>query len=296
MRFRDKPLMKSIITSAGLRTPAFMPAGSAERMAETYGFPLFLKPADSNSSKGVKRIDTQDQLLRELKLIDIDNYHIEQGVSGDIFHLDGVAFDNSIEICQVYKYLNSCYLFTQGIPVGVMMNDNPEHREKLVAFAQEVIQALDIGNGPFHLELFLENGVTPAFLEIGGRVGGAFVSHCIEHVHDVSLFEESIKLELDPTYRLRGKEIDQEHQSLYCGWLLFPEPKEVPAKVTTEGQVSSEEGISYTILPKKGDVLDGRGGYIKTSGTFLLEGDSMNMLKDTMMRLMGEYEISVVPA
>ena len=73
----DKEFAHTILSAAGIRTAAFLTVhreapGSygqlAEQVEESFGFPVFVKPANSNSAGGVFHAADQEELERAVKL------------------------------------------------------------------------------------------------------------------------------------------------------------------------------------------------------------------------------------
>jgi hypothetical protein len=286
--FRDKVLMKDRVLDAGLAAPRFLPATEAARAAEL-GFPLVLKPRAGSSSRGVQIIPDAAALRAALVGIDLEQHEIEEFVEGPILHLDGIVQDGRLAFFQPFRYVGSCLGFATGDPVGVVMATDPDLRTRLADFALKVFAALGLDRSAFHLEVILKNGVEPVFLEMGARVGGAFVPNTVHRIHGVSLVDEAIRLELDPDYQVPVVQAPAERAG---GWLLFPDPPQVPVRVLRSMSLAARFPEIYReMVPRPGDVLDGRGGYIRTAGTFLLEADSETALVDMIGRAVPRYRI-----
>lgn len=294
-RFRNKILMKEILQHRKIAVPEFTVANNAQKIVEKFGYPVVLKPLDGASSKGVKIACDENELHADLKDIgdQLPYYEAEQFISGSIFHLDGFMNDLKIVFCQVYQYYNSCYAFANGSPVGVMMVDDEERQQKLNAFAEQALAALELPNGPFHLELFIDTQGEVRFLEVGARVGGAFVAPCIEKRWGISLFEENLKLQMNGFLDIPRLESCQPNNHLY-GWLLFPMP--AAKHCVVESVEFSKQGLLPGLiearLPQKADRVDQSGGYIHTGGTFLIEGKSQNDQLELIKDIIERYRIT----
>ena len=90
--FRQKNLMREFSSLYGFPTPKFRicaDGNEAFTAANEIGFPLIIKPLDSQSSKGVYRIDDKDKLLEKFP------FAMEQSSSGKILveqFIDGIEF------------------------------------------------------------------------------------------------------------------------------------------------------------------------------------------------------------
>lgn len=292
-RFRNKMLMKEILQQQQIAVPEFAPATHVNDIVNKSGFPIVLKPLDGASSKGVKIVCDEQELQAALK--DIGNhltrYEAEQFISGSIYHLDGFMNDQKIVFCQVYQYYNSCYAFANGAPVGVMMVDDPHQKNKLTTFAEQSLAALDLPDGPFHLELFNDLNGDVRFLEVGARVGGAFVAPCIEKRWGINMFEEDLHLQMEGALEVTRLQNAQPADRLY-GWLLFPVPKQDCHVESIEfPEQTSISGILEAKLPTLHEPIDQSGGYIHTGGTFLIEGNTQHDQLNTIKEIIARYRV-----
>lgn len=293
-RFRNKIVMKQILKQKEIPVPEFAPAERVEDIVQRYGFPVVLKPVDGASSRGVKISTNRSQLERDLAEIgkQLSGYEAEQYIDGNIYHLDGLMYQGKLAFCQVYQYYNSCYAFANGIPVGVMMVDSTERQQKLMQFAERALNALDLLKGPFHLELFIDPMGEVRFLEVGARVGGAFVAPCIEKRWGINLFEENLRLQLSgylDTERLR----QLTPGNMLYGWLLFPVPDQPEAVVKKINcpDLKLISAVTDVILPEVGRRIDQTGGYILTAGTFLLKASSQDEQKLAIENIISQYKV-----
>lgn len=290
--FRDKLLMKDRLQHAGIAVPRFREAVHAAALAAELGFPIVLKPRQSSASRGIHTPANAVELAAALLTIGdaLVDYEVEEYVVGPILHLDGLMQDGNVLIFQPFRYVGSCLEFARGNPIGVVMVDDATLAAELRAFSARVCLALGWTDGPFHLEVILRDGQTPVFLEIGARVGGAFVPNTVMRVQECSLVDETIRREMDPDYRSPPASAPSER---VCGWLLFPDPPNVPVRVTNSMSLTNRlPDIYREMVPQVGDVLDGKGGYIRTAGTFLLDGASGRDLDLTIATAIAEYHIS----
>lgn len=290
--FRDKLLMKDRLHRVGIEVPRFSEATNAAALAAELGFPLVLKPRQGSASRGIHTPADAKELAAALLAIGdaLPDYEAEEYVVGPILHLDGLMQDGSVLVFQPFRYVGSCLEFARGSPIGVVMVDDAALATELRDFSARVCLALDWTDGPFHLEVILRNGQTPVFLEIGARVGGAFVPNTVMRAQSYSLVDETIRRELDPDYR--SPRASAPSTRVY-GWLLFPDPPSVPVRVTNSMSLANWlPGIYREMVPQVGDVLDGKGGYIRTAGTFLLDGASGRELDLVIATAIAEYHIT----
>jgi len=287
--FTNKVLMKERLEQSGVRFPQFISSlDTLESLINRVDFPIVMKPHYGAGSVGVAIIKTRNELTRFLNTTDkLTNYEAEEYIDKPIVHLDGVVSDSKISFIKCFKYFGTCFEYTLGEPLGSILIDSNEDQTVLAEFAADVIKALGMENGVFHLEAFYEDG-SPIFLEIGGRQGGGEVVPLMKHLFDVDLVECFFNSQIGVKNIITEKQSD-----LIAGFVLIPEPEHTPCTVT---RVSSMENVTktlaYEILPKVGSVLKGHGGYYFNSGRFLFKGNKIDVELD-MRYVMQNFRIDV---
>ena len=123
-RFRDKTVMKDSVAAAGLRVPAFARLDDHQAMEELLavpGFPVMLKPRTGAASNGCYRIDSREAFDQAIQSLESADYECEEFISGPIFHIDGIVQAGKFLFVKASRYLNTCYDFAQGKPLGSVL-------------------------------------------------------------------------------------------------------------------------------------------------------------------------------
>ncbi|RPE45861.1 hypothetical protein EDD90_9176 [Streptomyces sp. Ag109_O5-1] len=304
-RFRDKTVMKRWVTFAGLRAPRYL-ALDADATAGTVldpgsglpGLPLILKPRDGAASRGVRLVRTEAELaaaLEEIGRKSLPGYEAEEYVEGRIHHVDGIRTDGRFHFASVSEYVNTCLDFTGGTPLGSVLLDRGPLHEQLSGFAADCLDALELWDGPFHLELILPPSGEPVFLEVGLRPGGAGVPFVHRDLFGIDLYCEAVRAAvglppLTDEAALRRVEASG-------GWLVFPEPRPLPARVAARGSLLGEVPEVYAeALPAVGHVFDGDGGYDHAGGRFLLRGAGQAAVRRAVHEAVARYRLVAEPA
>ena len=227
---RDKVAMKDAVRKAGLRVPRFVGLGAfmAAPAAIQWDGRTVLKPRSGASSEDVVIFETPEEALDAIRerrsgvaRLDgdtptIDDYEIEEFVSGDILHFDGLVSRGEVLTLTASRYIGTCLGFANGRPLG-SYHFPVETQTKL--WANAALRAVGIREGSFHLEA-IEYGKTLVFLEVGNRVGGADVVATFEYATGVHLPSEELRLLLDgaPSRPLP----ETQFQPRWHGWFVFP--------------------------------------------------------------------------
>ncbi|SFX61821.1 ATP-grasp domain-containing protein [Thermoactinomyces sp. DSM 45891] len=292
LRFIDKVEMKKSFAGTKVAVPRYLEDLTEKSLldfvSET-GFPVVLKPRTGAASAGVKIIPDRERLMATMKEIDIHTYECEEYIEGPIFHMDGIMKNGELVFVRTSRYLNTCYEYTQGKPVGSIIISDEQRSKKFADFTEEVMKTLRLDNGVFHLEAILRDGNEPVFLELGARQGGGEVVPLMRLLYDVDLVRALFQSQL-------GEEIEVAPRKtpFVSGFLLFPEPKEVPCKVVKVSTVENLSTLSYEYIPEVDSILDGKGGYYFNAGKFAFIGREEDIESD-LLRAMNEYEIVTEP-
>jgi carbamoyl-phosphate synthase large subunit len=200
LRFTDKYLMRRSTTKAGLQDTRFVQARTADELdaaAEDLGFPLVVKPVDSQSSRGVHVVRQAERLRPCFE--DALRYSRRRSVLLEEF-LPGI--EATVEgLCVRGRY------YTLAISDKSRYTHRPEVARRLTypaAFAPNVLDRLTALNEAVVHTLGLINGVTHAeymvdgddvrLVEIAARGGGSRVySHIAPHVSGIDVLDAYLR-------------------------------------------------------------------------------------------------------
>ncbi len=199
-RFTDKFLMHEVLKENGIRVHEYQKISTiqeAKLFGEKYGYPLIIKPISSQSSLGVFKIDSPDQLgehlAQTMKYSDDGCVLVEQFVRGTELTVEGISIDSiayplAVSEKEHFKY-NEC--------VAKKIIYPPAYNDVQIAgisgYIKTVVETLGLVNGIFHAELKYFNG--EAFLlEVAARGGGHKIASIIApFVSGVDIYECFIK-------------------------------------------------------------------------------------------------------
>ncbi|EGQ1604634.1 ATP-grasp domain-containing protein, partial [Staphylococcus pseudintermedius] len=132
--FRDKYLMREKLFKKGLKMPEFRKVNhfmDIVSFCEEFGYPVILKPRKKWSSKGVIKIENKGSLLDILSNVSLDDYMVEEYVSGQLYHVDGFFNGQSIEFSCCSMYIKNCLeAFEEGFGLGSIMLDIDSNEDK----------------------------------------------------------------------------------------------------------------------------------------------------------------------
>ncbi len=222
---RNKLLMKQAVEAADLVVPQnlsladFAVAEQVKWQGDTV-----LKPVDGASSENVLVFDSPELLsaalvnnttgIEQLDGGDYDNYQVEQFITGEILHIDGLILNGDLKLVVTSQYIGSCLAFAHGSPLGSVQIETTDEIHQWTA---DVLKATELTTGSFHLEaIATDNGLV--FLEVANRVGGADVVDAIEQATGMHLPSAELKAYLGES--VETPTIDNDGKRY--GWFAFP--------------------------------------------------------------------------
>ena len=202
--FRDKLAMRAQAQEAGILVPEFIHVLNYDDLREFMSHvpaPWLLKPRSQASGIGMKKISAADQLWPWLDQLGDrqSEYLLERFVPGSVFHVDSVVSERNVVFAEVHGY---------GAPPletshhGGVFTTRTLRREAAETIAlkelnHKVIQGLNYVRGVTHAEFLIAHADDRMyFLEVAGRVGGAYISNVVEQATGINLWREWAHLEI----------------------------------------------------------------------------------------------------
>jgi len=226
--FRDKLAMRERASDVGIPVPEFLHVLNHDQInnfAEKVSFPIIVKPRMQAGAYGLKKVQNKDELWNCInKLGDEQSFFlIEKFVSGNIYHVDSIIYENEIRFALASKYGKPPFEVAHS---GRIFSSSTVKRgsateQKLLEMNEKVIKAMGLVRGTSHTEFiestengeeFRQDSVLPGrvvqpgrdgrlyFLETSARVGGAHLADLVEAASGINLWREWAKIEI-----LRGE-------------------------------------------------------------------------------------------
>lgn len=203
----DKYQQRLLFRKNGINTPFFVQCDANSDLSGLTEFPYIVKPVDSSASRGVERVQTQEQLCKAVEaaceLSRSGKAIVESFIGGKEYSVETLTQNGVTHIIQITEKL------TRGEEQGYFVEDThiePARIDETEADAirREVLKAakaVGVNNCPTHTEIKLWNG-KPFIIEMACRLGGDYItSDLVPLSTGVSMLENLIKLSL-------GEEID----------------------------------------------------------------------------------------
>lgn len=224
----DKVAMKRIMVENGIPTSRYYIINSVQEFQESnLTYPIIVKPADNNSSKGVRRLDMEESkkeyyVQQALELSRNGAAVIEEFKVGKEIGVDCIIKNHKAHIIMTRerRKIQSNNDSIQQIYGSFWPADvTPVQLENLRIIAEKIGVAFNINNSPLMMQTIVNNSDINV-IEFGARIGGGENYHIIEKLTGFDFIEQSINSFL-------GDEINLTHHNA-CEYLadnyIYMEP------------------------------------------------------------------------
>jgi hypothetical protein len=204
LKFRDKVVMKEVASRAGIRVPRYQAIDSPADF-EAISWPVerfVLKPRDGLGAMGVQILDSVAECRRRWSLLaqSETSFEVEEFVTGDIYHCDGVLQNGELRHCVVSKYVGNPSSFGLDGFLGTYVVGDPAVSRRMTAFTDSVLDALGLVDGVCHLELFRTPQDDLVLCEVACRPGGGLIAATVRRCSGVDLISAAIHVEAGVSY------------------------------------------------------------------------------------------------
>ena len=188
---------------------ADIPAAELLAVADALSYPLMLKPTDSSGSKGVTRVDEPDVAMFERALAHAREYsrngtlvleeYIRPGfprvIGGDVFVVRGRVTFWGLMSCLRDESLGGLVPVGERYPSGLARTQEDAVRQQV----QRLVSELGMEFGELNVEVIIDAGGTPHFLELGARAGGNMIPVQLSDISGIDLVEANVRFAMGGT-------------------------------------------------------------------------------------------------
>lgn len=226
LELTNKAWMKQRMAASGIPTSPFAVLGGekdAEAAVSKLRYPLVVKPADSNSSKGISRVERPQLLTQAVRdaLIHTRSGEVvvEELVDGEEYSADFFIRDGEPMLIVSTKTFKTPLHRDRFLIVNSMSPNglNDVEMERLCEIVKRISQAFDIVNGPLFIQ-FIKNGDDLNVIEFSSRIGGGSRHHFVRHARSFDYAEFLVRFSLGekPPISLKNQIGFYGCQFVYC--------------------------------------------------------------------------------
>jgi len=157
--------------------PELNPDFTSSDAAKWQGQKLVFKLKKGFGSKGLRLCRSEFEFAQAKAELSNRTYFVEQFVSDNIYHVDGIFSAKGIVDYSISKYIGKkSYDYKDPTPRGSVSLVGKELRAAVLESLDSILSSVVVDNffHPFHIEIF-DIDSTPKICEINFRTGGSFV-------------------------------------------------------------------------------------------------------------------------
>lgn len=306
----NKSYMKDVFYKNEIPTSKYYCGESLQEIdIENLQYPLIVKPVDCNSSKGVKKVYTQEDLqkafnnavqLSRTKTAIVEEYVCGRELTIDVYVENGKAKVLAVSESEKIANDNKFVIFRTVYPVQI-----PTFTQKMIEeTAQKIADSFGIKDAPMLIQTIFD-GEKIFVLEFSVRTGGGVKFLHIKRITGFDVINSVIELTLKnkPTYeRSQREEVYLINDFVYCkegifdhlqgfeqlkedgiilDYYLFKQKGAIMDKVESSGDRIcgfTVTGKTKQELKEKHDIARGKIAVISTSGQDILRHDLLTDL------------------
>ncbi len=213
-RSMDKVLMKQAFTTHDVPTAAFdmfTDAGAAKAFAEKLGYPVMVKAPDSSGSRGITKVNSEDEFQfaweRAHEVSRSKEIIVEQFLEGVEFGAQ--AFVSGDKVVAVFPHGDTVTPAPYFSPIGHSMPTQLTEKQqtKTAQVIEQAVRALGLRDCVSNVDLMLV-GDEPKMIEIGARMGATCLPENIAIYAGQDTYEYLIRLAMgeQPDFSVTAKQ------------------------------------------------------------------------------------------
>ena len=291
----NKGLMKKVFSENDIPTSPYIIANSVDSIDwAKVTYPAVVKPVDCNSSKGVHRVDSdQETRLRVAEAIELSRTGtaiIEGFNQGVEIQVDCVSTSSGVKVMMTRQKQKGCLdgnaMVLQSCGSIFPAPLSVELKEQVQIIAEKIAHAFGLLNTPFFYQAIItEAGVQ--VLEFAPRVGGGMSSYVLKTFGDYDAVECVIDSFLGKPISVEPKNQTEFHSTniLYMKQGVFDHVEGV------EQQQKCGNIGKFFLLRKKGSKIDGDMRSANRIAAFVVDGKSYDELRQKAHKAFASLEI-----
>lgn len=265
----NKQYMKEVFSNNNISTAKYkIVEVFDDEIMEDFSFPIIVKPVDCNSSKGVKKVNSPDELKTAfddaVKISRTKTAIIEEFISGkelsiDVYVEEGCAKILNISELEKLPENDKFVIFRSSC----LDNISAQIKDKIQKTAQKIADSFKLRNSPMLIQL-ISDGIDVFVLEFSARTGGGEKFEVIEKVSGFNVIKAVVDLTLGMYPHVEDREDEQMFIStefIYCKPGIFNEVKYsgdlLNEKIIDNFYLFKWQGAEFDTVENSGDRIAG---------------------------------------
>lgn len=289
----DKSRMKKIMWDSGIPTSKYIVVENIEDAVKWRQYPSVVKPADSNGSRGVHRVNNEEELryyfpiAREAsrnKKVVVEEYVAGIEVSFYYYIQDGtVHFINGYQRFN-FKTQKEDVIQSTGVVFPACVSEWAY--EEMHSITNRIVEAFKLDNTPLFVQAIVDDD-RAYVLEFAPRIGGGLSYRVMERDCQFDLIDAAID-----SFEGKRAEINPVRPNFYSGILNIYSPGIVMGKITGVDEVLkkgvADEFYQYRL---EGAEISADMSSGSRAGAFLIHADSVSEIRERVLYINENVEI-----
>ncbi len=258
-----------------------------------FNWPVIVKPVDSAGSKGVKKVDSPDNLAEAIEIA-VEGSHNGAFIVEDFLTFEG--FHSSADLFTVNGKLEfvsySDQLFDKEAdnpytPAYIIWPSSmkKEHQDLLTNETQRLMDLLGMDTGIYNIETCVGNGGKPYIMEVSPRGGGCKIAELQRMAYGVDLIENEVRKAVGmPVENVKQTKCD----GYWCEMVVHARPHEsgILQSVWVDDDIREKYLKVVDLAAKSGDIVKPFTGANMALGDMFFRFDS----REELDRIMGKAQ------
>ena len=296
LNFTDKVRMRVATSAAGVPNPPFQCCSSRtdlHRAARDIGFPLVVKPSNSQSSRGVRTVrktDELDEVFAEASRFARGSGLIAEGyLDGIEITVESVVIDGEVHVVGVSdkEHFAHCKQVAKRLTYPADLSGPVNERIRDVN--AQVIRSLGLRTGISHAEYMLVDS-EPFLVEIAARGGGSHVySHIVPYLAGIPVTRHYLEFLLGGSFSARP---DNKPRAANLAFFDFPAGRVKSIRGVAEARAL--QGTEILLLEfKEGDTMALPSDDRSRPGQVVVLGESRDQVLDRTRQVFELVKVTV---
>lgn len=176
----NKYLMRQCFMEHDVPSPKFcLTDGTIPEIANTFRYPVIVKPTDRSGSRGVEKVEEQKELQAAIERACKESFQkkavIEEFVEGREISVESISYQGKHYVLQITDKVTTEAPFFVELEHHQPSTLPDDIKERVKAIVLNALDALHIQYGASHSELKITKDGDIRVIEIGARMGGDFI-------------------------------------------------------------------------------------------------------------------------
>jgi biotin carboxylase len=250
----------------------------SSKLARDYSFPLIIKPVDAFSSRGVFKVNSLNDILKNVdstrSYSSNGDIIIEEFLDGKEYSIEAITYQGKTSVVQYTEKIITSYPHTVEIGHIQPADLTRSQRDEITEMVVNSIKALGINNSASHVELKITNE-GPKIIEIGARLGGDFIaSYLTTASTGVNMDKAAVQVAL-------GIKPDLQHKFNKYSMIKYLElpPGKLIKKINNYKQIENDKHVVFShVFFKVGDTIPKIANSADRIGVIIVKANSRQKL------------------